>query len=78
MNNVKWCDALKAGNKDFERNDDPVCPHCGNECNIDECELWNLYEESVHSVSCPHCDMDFNVSSHARWSFSTDEQEDES
>ncbi len=76
MNNFVWLGILNAGVVDLERNDDPICPHCGHECLINEYELWDLYKESIHTVLCPSCDMEFNVTSHARWSFSTDEQED--
>ena len=76
MEDVKWCDVLNAGTVDLERNDNPVCPHCGHECLIDECEFWNLYQEGDHEEHCPSCGYEFKIVTHARYSFSTDEQED--
>ena len=61
---------------DYWGNDNPRCPHCGQECKVADNEWWKLYEEGEHEVSCPHCDGDFSVSTRVSYSFSTDEQED--
>lgn len=61
---------------DFWSNKHPRCPHCGNECDVNDHELWHLYEEGEHEVSCPHCGLDFAVSTTVTYSFSTDSQPD--
>lgn len=63
---------------DFAHRDQPRCPHCGDTFDAYANEAWQLYDSDggVHQVSCPSCDLDFQVTSHARWSFSTDDQED--
>lgn len=61
---------------DFAANSKPKCPHCGEDFDIQENDAWRLYDENdTHDVECPSCDLRFLVNSHARWSFSTDEQE---
>lgn len=77
---VEWCEELNkcssiSGRMAFQYNKDPICPHCGNICEINDCELWYLYEEGDHEVNCPDCGFDFMVCSQASWRFSTDEQE---
>ncbi|PZP62992.1 MAG: hypothetical protein DI604_28105 [Delftia acidovorans] len=70
--------ALKNGKShEFSANDQPKCPHCGEEFDIAHNEAWRLYDENdTHTVECPSCENQFNVNSHARWTFSTDEQEE--
>lgn len=63
------------GRLEFFDNKEPVCPHCGHECNVSDNEWWELYEEGEHEVTCPSCDQDFTVSTHVSYSFSTDSQE---
>lgn len=69
--------ALDAGDwLDFWGNNQPKCPHCGEDFHIADNEAWHLYsEDGPHDVECPSCDLEFQVSSLASWSFSTDEQE---
>lgn len=58
-------------------NDNPKCPYCDYDIDINTYELWTLYEEGDHNIDCPNCDKSITVSANAKWSFSTDEQEDE-
>lgn len=76
---VEKLEALnKAGWSDFSMNDKPRCPHCGDDFDIRENEEWRLYDENdSHDVECMGCHLSFRVNSHARWSFSTDEQDDD-
>lgn len=68
----------KGPSYEFSANTAPKCPHCGEVFDIQEGEAWFLYDEqNTHDVECPDCNMEFQVNSHARWSFSTDEQEDD-
>lgn len=69
--------ALDAGHwLDFSSNNQPKCPHCGDDFHIADNDAWHLYsEDGPHIVECPSCDLEFQVSSLASWSFSTDEQE---
>ena len=60
---------------DFWGKDQPICPHCGTECDVSDNGWWKLYEEGEHEVSCPSCDEDFTVSTRVSFSFSTDQQE---
>lgn len=61
----------------FSANKAPKCPHCGDDFDITENEAWFLYDENeTHTVECRRCENEFQVNSIARWSFSTDEQED--
>lgn len=71
--------ALKAGDSfDFMFCDNPICPHCGTEFSIRENEAWELYDENgPHEITCDGCEREFSVFSHAKWTFSTDEQEEE-
>jgi uncharacterized protein with PIN domain len=71
--------ALNAGGWfDFSMNRQPRCPHCGSDFDITDNEAWHLFDQNeTHTVECPVCDLPFYVNSHAVWSFSTDEQEDD-
>ncbi len=74
-------DKLKALNEgpsyEFFGNDNPKCPHCGNDFDVQENEAWFLYDENdTHDVECPICDHSFLVNSMAKWTFSTDEQDE--
>lgn len=71
--------ALKAGRSlEFSANSSPKCPHCGDDFDITNNEAWFLYDDNeTHTVECRRCENEFQVNSHARWSFSTDEQEDD-
>jgi transcription elongation factor Elf1 len=71
--------ALKSGHwSDFSMTVNPICPHCGTEFDIRENEAWFVYDDNnTHTVECNRCENEFQVNSHARWSFSTDEQEDD-
>lgn len=59
---------------DFWANDQPKCPHCGDECEISDNGWYQLYEEGSHEVCCPSCGEDFSVSTRVSFSFSTDSQ----
>lgn len=78
MRDLKPLAALHRGGAfDFSVNKKPKCPHCGDDFDIDANEAWFLYDENeTHTVVCRLCENEFQVNSHARWSFSTDEQED--
>ncbi len=71
--------ALKSGGfMEFCANKMPKCPHCGDDFNITDNEAWHLYDDNEpHTVECTRCKNEFSVSSTARWSFSTDEQEED-
>lgn len=71
--------ALKQGpSYRFSINEKPKCPHCGEDFDIARNEAWFLYDENdTHEVTCLSCNQDFGVTSHARWTFSTDEQDDQ-
>lgn len=74
--------ALKAdgpAKMDFWSKDQPKCPHCGDDFDIQEREAWNLYDEGDHEVTCanPLCGREFTVSVEVTYSFSTCDQPDE-
>lgn len=72
--------ALRKGDRwDFIHADVPKCPHCGEDFDISENEAWYVYDLSKdsHEVSCPSCDLDFTISVYAKFSFSTDSQDDD-
>lgn len=71
--------ALKADTSfDFWRNDDPKCPHCGQDYPIYENEAWHLYDDQRdHEVECNFCELPFKVITNVAYTFSTDEQDDE-
>jgi len=63
---------------EFFRNENPKCPHCGADYDIDDNEAWNLYtDEHDHEVKCPSCDLNFTVITHCAWSFSTEDQDED-
>lgn len=69
--------ALKRDRLDFSANQQPKCPHCGSDFDIDRNEAWFLYDENgPHEVECPSCELGFRVDSCAIWHFNTDEQDD--
>ena len=51
--------------------------YCDYDIDINDNALWELYEEGEHAIDCPMCDKSIAVIARAKWSFSTDEQEDE-
>lgn len=71
--------ALKNGDfLAFVANKDPKCPHCGDDFDITDNEARFLYDDNgPHRVECRRCDNEFQVNSIARWTFSTDEQDDD-
>lgn len=72
---LKALNASRSG--EFVANSSPKCPHCGEDFDIEKNDAWRLYDESTtHEVCCPDCDQSFSVNASARWSFSTDEQEE--
>lgn len=60
----------------FFANDQPKCPHCGDECDVSENDWWHLYEEGEHDVTCPNCEHDFTVYTRVSYTFSTEHQDD--
>ena len=71
-------EALNNGERmDFWANDEPKCPHCGQESSVIENEWWKICEEGDHEVSCPHCETDFTVTTRVSYTFSTDNQDDD-
>ena len=58
-------------------NNTPVCPRCDCEIDINEWELYGLYEEGGHDIECPYCEKEIHVVSVAKYTFSTDEQPEE-
>jgi hypothetical protein len=60
----------------FWRNENPVCPHCGQVIDIAAHDLWDLCKEDLHDVECPFCDSEFAVVTSVTVAFSTDDQED--
>lgn len=74
----KWS-ALRANPSRFEfmTNDrGPKCPHCGDLVDIQEHELWQLYDDQDQDIDCPNCDQSFHVQVHVSYSYSTDDQPD--
>ena len=79
------CKALKDAQKEgndykYQSEQNPRCPHCGEEFSIENHEAWHLYgddgDENV--VTCDHCGDGFTVTTDVSYSFSTNEQpEDE-
>ena len=74
MSRFKALKADKGG--EFWGKDNPRCPCCGNEINVNDNELWYLYEDETHEVSCPACNEDFKVITNVSYSFSTNEQDE--
>lgn len=77
---MKPLNALKTGDRwDFVLNDCPKCPHCGDDFDIDVNEAYYLYDMSAtdHEVICLGCDLLFSVVVDAKYSFTTDRQEDD-
>ena len=54
---------------------DLKCPHCNEEINIAEHELYYLYEEGTHEVDCPSCKTTILVQVEASYTFEVVEQE---
>lgn len=74
--NEKFAELKKKGSFAFSANEEPKCPHCGEVFDIQEGEAWFIYDEqNTHELECPDCNQVFQVNSHARWCFSTDDQE---
>lgn len=75
MRNVNPLSALTNSSEMFEffANSKPKCPHCGEDCDIDDLD-YDVYEEGEHEVSCPHCGLDFKVNTDVTYSFSTEYQ----
>lgn len=62
---------------DFIANKGPKCPHCGEEIDIGEHELWQLYDDNDQDIDCPLCDQEFHVQVHVSYSYSTEDQPDD-
>jgi len=60
----------------FWHAEQPLCPHCGDECDISDNEWWHCYSEDDHEEECPNCGLSFTIRTHVQYSFSTDEQPD--
>jgi hypothetical protein len=72
--------AMRSGDRwDFVHCDSPKCPHCGEDFDISENEAWFVYDlsQDSHELSCPACDNPFHVEVYAKFTFSTDGQEDD-
>jgi hypothetical protein len=71
--------ALKASedSMEFWGNEDPKCPHCGDDFDVSENEAWEVYGEGEHELTCPSCDLDFTVETRVSYSFSTEDQPDD-
>lgn len=67
-------------NSDYRQTDNPVCPHCDYVCQVNDCEWWDLYDtsESDHSHECPSCGKEFSIQVNVTYTFSTDEQDEDS
>ncbi len=77
MSGRKRLEAMeREGSLHFFGNSEPVCPHCGAECDVSAHDLYHLHEEGEHEVDCPYCELEFKVSTRIRFSFSTDTQGD--
>jgi hypothetical protein len=62
---------------EFWGNEDPKCPHCGDDFDVSENEAWRVYEEGEHELTCPACGLDFTVETRVSYSFSTEDQPDD-
>ena len=65
--------AMKASKDpwEFAYNNQPKCPHCGADIDIEHHDLSRLYEEGVHQLDCPYCEMGFTISTRVNHNFST-------
>ena len=61
---------------DYYANSNPKCPWCDEEIDINDHELYELYDENDHYIECPSCEKEMRVSTRASYSFSTDNQDD--
>lgn len=59
----------------FWGNDQPKCPHCGADYDVEGQDAWHLYQEDEHKITCSGCDQEFWVRTIVQYTFSTDEQE---
>lgn len=77
MDNVKWCEAINScqSKLDFKYNELPKCPHCGEDFDVDDFDMQNVYEEGEHEEFCQHCGFEVLISTHVSWRFSTANQE---
>jgi uncharacterized Zn-finger protein len=62
---------------DFIANKEPKCPHCGEEIDVNEHEMYQLYDDQDQDIDCPLCGEQFHVQVHVSYSYSTDDQPDE-
>lgn len=53
------------------------CPHCGHDNDVQECELYELYEEGNHDVRCEKCELDFVVNTEIEYKLSTEDQDED-
>lgn len=57
---------------EYDHLEHPICPKCDEIINIEEAELFNLYEEDRHEIYCPQCTKKIIIESHCeKWEFST-------
>lgn len=60
----------------YDHNKNPKCPHCDNDIDIAQYDLYQLYDDSdIHEIDCPCCGKKFKVDSCSEWTFSTYEQD---
>jgi len=47
------------------------CPYCQDEHNVNDLELWEVFEEDGKEteIECQSCEREFIVVSHATWRF---------
>jgi uncharacterized protein (DUF2225 family) len=61
---------------DFWQNENVKCPHCGEEFNPGEHDMWELYDDDIdHDVDCPSCELEFKVRATAKYSFTTADED---
>lgn len=58
---------------EYFRNDLPKCPYCNYDINIDEHELYELYEEEISHILCPNCEKEMEVETITSYKFTTRE-----
>ena len=61
---------------DYSMNDRPKCPHCDEEFDIWEHELYDLEDEGEQEVTCPYCDGMLNVETTVIYRFTTSLSDD--
>lgn len=55
----------------YQRNSEPVCPHCDEEIVISEHELYELYDEEITEFQCPFCTKTIKAEVECSYTFNT-------